>query len=123
MRKRRLPFRKRTLRLWLGALVSFCLLLNQWAVAAYACPSDQVKLPCHVHVDKQQPGLCHQHCNPAPLSDVDGKAPTVPPALLPPLPPRGDHLLVAAEPLDDGDLSALIAASPPPLHRYCRYLI
>lgn len=123
MRKRRLPFQKRALRLWLGALVSLCLLINQWAVAAYACPSEQVKLPCHAHVDKQQPGLCHQHCNPAPLSDVDGKTPTVPPALLPPLPPSSDGLVVATEPLRDADLYALIAASPPTLHRYCRYLI
>ena len=123
MRKRRLPFRKYSIRLWLGVLVTLCLLVNQWAVAAYVCPTNPVPVPCQQHADAKQPGLCHQHCNPVPLSSVDGKAPTVPPALVPPLPPS--TLVVAL-----ADRSAVVSpaieaapGAPPPIIRFCRYLI
>jgi hypothetical protein len=123
MRKRRLPFRKPAQRLWLSVLVLLCLVMNQWAVAAYACPTVQVKPPCHAHADKQQPVLCHQHCNPAPLSDVDGKAPTVPPALAPSLAPVSATVFATVALRCGHDLDAVIAASPPPIQRFCRYLI
>ncbi len=111
------------MRLWLGVVVALCLLANQWAVAAYVCPASPAPLPCHQHADAKQPALCHQHCNPVPLSSVDGKAPTVPPALVPPLPPAA--LVVA---LADGHASASLAiraapGAPPPIIRFCRYLI
>lgn len=123
MRQRHLPFRERSKRLWLGVLVSLCLLANQWAVAAYVCPSNAPPQPCHQHMDAKQPALCHQHCNPVPSTPVDGKAPTVPPALVPPLPPA--PLVVAA-----ADPCAVawrgndaVPGAPPPIIRFCRYLI
>ena len=123
MRKRHLPFRERSKRLWLSVLIALCLLANQWAVAAYVCPSNAAPVPCHQHADAKQPGLCHQHCNPVPLSSVDGKAPTVPPALVPPLPSA--PLVVA---LANYRAVAWVAndaapGAPPPIVRFCRYLI
>jgi hypothetical protein len=121
MQRRHLPFRKRSVRLWLGVLVSLCLLMNQWAVAAYVCPTSEAALPCHQHADAKQPGMCHQHCDPMPLSSVQSKAPTVPPAIAPPLPPAPFFVSV----LPGGVARTAIdvaSTDPPPITRFCRYL-
>ena len=123
MRRRHLPFRNRSVRLWLGVLVSLCLLMNQWAAAAYVCPESPAALPCHEHVDAKQPGMCNQHCDPMPLSLAQGKAPTVPPAIAPQLPPA--PVLASDLRGDDGLWTPIDIASPdpPPITRFCRYLI
>lgn len=89
--------RRRKTRLWWCAIVALCLLLNQWAVAAYVCPQHfenaaGMALPhCHRQADSKQPGLCHEHCNPADLTASAGKLPNVPPGMVPPLAPALRH--------------------------------
>jgi hypothetical protein len=125
-------WRRRSTRQWFGVVLTFCLLINQWAVAAYVCPPgsgdvaralvSSAPSPCHEHADPKQPGLCHEHCNPSVLASVDGKAPSVPPAIIPPLPPAP---LLAAQTLDRASLR-LIDDSPPTPPRpalLCRFLI
>ncbi len=113
--------------------VIVCLLFQQVAMAAYACPSEQAPAKMATMAQdcagagmeqaKVNPALCEKHCTPDRTLLADHAAPMVPPlALLPivfaPLLSQSGSsvaLLGARVPVD--------ASDPPPRLRFCSLLI
>ena len=114
--------------------VMLCLLLQQAAMAAYACslprmPSNPVAMAAacaEMEMDTAQPAppatLCARHCSPEHVANTDPVAPQVPPLALPPLQfaavllPADTHVASIADvPVNRSD--------PPPRLRYCSLLI
>lgn len=126
----RLRFRQRR-RIVLMTL--FCLLFQQLAMAAYACPLPQmpaqakaVPTRCDAMGMVQQvrasPTLCAAHCNPDTAATIAAHVGSVPPLALPPpmfarvaMTPASTSLLHAQVPLHRSD--------PPPMLRFCSLLI
>ncbi len=126
----RLRFRQRR-RIVLMMVV--CLLFQQFAMAAYACPL--IRMSAHVTAAmtaceamgmaqqvRQSPPLCIAHCNPTSATTVAAHVSSVPPLALPPLlfarvavTPQSTILLNAQVPLHRSD--------PPPMLRFCSLLI
>ncbi|MEN6540217.1 MAG: hypothetical protein ABFC67_11450, partial [Mizugakiibacter sp.] len=102
-------------RLRLALLAACALLLQQLALAAYACTLDaapaQTAMAAHCEgvPMSSSPGsaaaLCGYHCAEQAPAAPDARTPTVPPAMLPALPPAAPALL------------PLALMSPPPA--YC----
>ena len=77
----------RPLRRWLASWLVCSLLFTQLVTAAYACPKtvpDESPMPCaemmagsSAVMDKDQPGLCLQHCQPASQNVDATHAPTL----------------------------------------------
>ena len=111
--------------------VVVCLLFQQVAMAAYACPLDRMPADTVAmtrqcasmgmeHV-KQSPALCAKHCAPDLSVFADHAAFAVPPLALP---PATFELLV--QPAAHGTMVADVAvdrSDPPPRLRYCSLLI
>ena len=113
-------------------LLVLSLLFQQAAMAAYACPLDQMPqrmeaMPEHcAGMDMQQasdnPALCAKHCAPD-LSTAAVQVPVSVPASL--LPPTGLIALLPA-PLQRGIAHAAVPitqSDPPPRLRFCSLLI
>ena len=113
--------------------VIVCLLFQQVAMAAYACPSEQslskvTTMAQHcagTGMDQAQvnPALCEKHCTPDRTLLADHVAPVVPALALPPI-------LFAPMLSQSGSDVALLAAQvpvaasdPPPRLRFCSLLI
>ncbi len=119
-------------RLRITLLVLFCLLFQQVALAAYACPLDQMPPDPVVMADNcaemgmeqatVSPALCEKHCAPDLSVPADHAVLNVPALALPPaafdlvlIEPLSHVALAADEPVDRSD--------PPPRLRYCSLLI
>lgn len=78
---------------WIAVIALLGLLLQQFALAAYACPMGRgvahaaaAKPSCHGQEeasDRGDPVRCQAHCHPQPTSADHAPSPTVPAALLP----------------------------------------
>lgn len=96
---------RRHTRLRLALLAVVALLLQQTALAAYACSLTNVPMSNTVmaaHCEgmpmaqaEQSPALCSEHCAQQPVTTPELHAPTVPPLLLPALLPALSLTLVA----------------------------
>ena len=109
------------------ALIALCaLLFQQLAMAAYACPMDQMRaqaapMKCHP-AGAADAARCQEHCHPLTASTGHAAPPAIPAALLPPL----DWPRVAALGADDAcarHAPPPRGADPPPDIRFCRLLI
>lgn len=124
--------RRASQRLRIAALVIFCLLFQQAALAAYLCPLEQMPAEtsamaehcAEMGMDEAQdnPALCEKHCAPDVLATADHASPTVPAlALAPPM-----HGLVLAQPISHVTVQAevpIAPSDPPPRLRFCSLLI
>lgn len=116
----------------IALMVIVCLLFQQVAMAAYACPLERMPAdPAAMVADcagmdmehaRQSPVLCAKHCTPDRTVATDHAALSVPALALPPLAfgfafaqPVSRVALVAGVPVDRSD--------PPPRLRYCSLLI
>ncbi|MGH8075781.1 MAG: hypothetical protein ACREPE_00430 [Lysobacter sp.] len=119
-------------RLRITLLVVFCLLFQQAALAAYACPLDQMPPDPMVMAEDcaelgmqqamESPALCAKHCAPDLSVAADHVLLNVPGIALPP----AAFELVLAEPLSHVALVAdapVDRSDPPPRLRYCSLLI
>lgn len=119
-------------RLHIALVAILCLLFQQLAVAAYACPLQQAPpepAPVSAHcagMDMQaaeaSPALCGKHCAPDAATPADQAKLSVPALPLPPLmfapavASRADRVAACATvPLERSD--------PPPRLRFCSLLI
>ncbi len=83
-------FRRYRHRRWIALFALMALLFQQFAVAAYLCPQEQLErsagvatgAPCHASraVDS---ALCHEHCFPSPASPDHTAVVSIAAALLP----------------------------------------
>ncbi|HEX7111782.1 MAG TPA: hypothetical protein VF216_05010 [Mizugakiibacter sp.] len=130
--KPRLRLSRRS-RLRLALLVACALLLQQLALAAYACTLDVAPAHATMGASSEMPmpaasggdaALCAYHCADHTSVTPDARAPTVPPAMLPALVPSASALAPAAfVPLP---ASLRTAPRPPPLPAtllFCTLLI
>lgn len=130
--------RRRTPRFWVTVVALVCLLLNQWAVASYVCPTEAVGAgvttpfshapgvtlpPCHSHTDTQRPGLCHQHCYPTVQSAEHGKAPAVAQLALAAVVFSVDFAQSLSGPSAEQYISRTRATALPLTVQFCRFLI
>lgn len=112
--------------------VVVCLLFQQVAMAAYACPLDRVPVDTAAMTEncagmdmrqvKESPALCAKHCTPDRTVAADHAALSVPALALPPL----AFALVFAQPVTHAALVADVPvdrSDPPPRLRYCSLLI
>lgn len=119
-------------RLRTALAVIFCLLFQQVAVAAYACPAGQMPQETTDMVEDcaemgmqqalDNPALCAKHCAPD-LSTAADHAKLSVPALM--LPPRG-FAPVLVTPVNRVTVQAevpIARSDPPPRLRYCSLLI
>lgn len=119
-------------RLRITLLVVLCLLFQQVALAAYACPLDQMPPdPVAMAEDcaemgmkqaTESPALCAKHCSPDLSVAADHVLLNVPAIALPPM----AFDLVLVEPLSHVALVAdvpVARSDPPPRLRYCSLLI
>ncbi|QBB69437.1 hypothetical protein ELE36_03070 [Pseudolysobacter antarcticus] len=115
-----------------------CLLVNQWAVASYVCPTEATGAgvttsfshatsmtlpPCHSHADTQRPGLCHQHCYPTVPSAEHGKAPTVAQLALAAVVFSVDFAQSLSGRSSEQYVSLTRVTAPPLAVQFCRFLI
>jgi hypothetical protein len=129
-------------RLRIALCVVLCLLFQQLAVAAYACPLDQVPaapeampercadmdmdVPIDLDLDLasalDNPALCEAHCAPDAYTPADHATLSVPALSLPP--PGFAPVLAAAAGQVAAQAEIPIARSdPPPRLRFCSLLI
>lgn len=126
----RLRFRQRRRIVW---MTLFCLLLQQLAMAAYACPLPQIPVQAKtlpsacevmgmVQKVRPSPALCHAHCNPDTAATTAAHVGDVPPFALPPPMFARVASTHASEQLRLADVP-LHRSDPPPMLRFCSLLI
>lgn len=111
----------------IALVVIVCLLFQQVALAAYACPTVGTPVPQVVMAgcegmempDPDAPALCDQHCQRDHITSSDVKAPQVPPLALPPL-----HFALASALLPPVEAQyyedvPTCRSDPPPAQRFC----
>lgn len=116
----------------IALVVIVCLLLQQVAMAAYACTMNRMPAePAVMAGDcagmgmeraKESPALCEKHCAPTLAVAADHAVLGVPALALPPL----AFELTLAQPVSHVTLAAAVAidrSDPPPRLRYCSLLI
>jgi hypothetical protein len=118
-------------RVRLALVVILCLLFQQMALAAYACPIEQMApdmavTPNHcagmgMQQAQDNPALCAKHCAPDVTTVADHVQLSVPALMLPPgfapvLVTPVTHVAVQAE-------VPIARSDPPPRLRYCSLLI
>jgi hypothetical protein len=115
-------------RVRLALVVILCLMFQQMALAAYACPIERMPLDMANHcaeMGMQQaqdnPALCAKHCAPDLTTAADHVQLSVPALMLPPgfapvLVTPVTHVAVQAE-------VPIARSDPPPRLRYCSLLI
>ncbi|MGO4551252.1 hypothetical protein AB4059_09120 [Lysobacter sp. 2RAF19] len=119
-------------RLRVALLAVFCLLFQQFALAAYLCPIEQMPaemtaMPEHcaemgMDQARDNPALCEKHCNPEHSVSTDAVKLSVPPLALPApmLTPvvlqSTSHVAVQAD-------VPIARSDPPPRLRFCSLLI
>ena len=119
-------------RLRIALVVILCLLLQQGALAAYACPMEQMPpevaamaehcAEMGMQPDQDNPTLCAKHCAPDRTTAADHAKLTVPALMLPPL----AYAPVFVTPVTHVAVQAEIPiarSDPPPRLRYCSLLI
>ncbi|MDX1555239.1 MAG: hypothetical protein R3212_04365 [Xanthomonadales bacterium] len=121
--------RKRTVfRVALAVLLTF--LFQHAAIAAYACPLDQMPAPadasmsdCDGMETKDSPALCEKHCNPDNSTTPDLRIAQVPPVVLPPARFELARTLPSGSSLQLYESVPVLRADPPPTLRFCSLLI
>lgn len=119
-------------RLRIALVVILCLLFQQVALAAYACPVEQMPpemtamaehcAEMGMQPDQDNPTLCAQHCSPDLSTLTDHAKVSVPALMLPPvafapvLATPVTHVAVQAE-------IPIARSDPPPRLRFCSLLI
>ena len=119
-------------RLRVALVVTLCLLFQQLALAAYACPMEQMPPEMAAMAEhcaemgmqqaQDNPALCAKHCAPDFSTPVDHAKLSVPALMLPPvafapvLITPVTHVAVQAE-------IPIARSNPPPRLRYCSLLI
>lgn len=124
------PSRRSRFRIAVAVLL--CLLFQQVAMAAYACPLKQPPATARVMVEDcarmgmegamDPTALCQKHCAPDHTVIVDHAVPTVPALALPPPP----FALVLSQPASRVAPRAdvpIARSDPPPRLQYCSLLI
>ena len=119
-------------RLRVALVVMLCLLFQQLALAAYACPMEQMPPEMTAMAERcaemgmqqaeDNPALCAKHCTPDHSTTAEPAKLSVPAAALPPL----AFALVLASPATPAVVQAEIPiarSDPPPRLRYCSLLI
>jgi len=119
-------------RLRIALVVILCLLFQQLALAAYACPMEQ--MPPRIEAmaadcaemgipqAEDNPALCAKHCSPDLSTPADQAKLSVPALMLPPL----AFAPVLATPVTHAAVQAEIPiarSDPPPRLRFCSLLI
>ena len=123
MRKLKSVLYRRRPRRFIALLAVLCLLGQQFALAAYACPL-LAGAPLTMDSDCQQgmpmtrSPLCAQHCSPTTSATPDNRTPSVPALALPPSPPLLVAAFVTTRPRDVPFAITRIF-EPPPRLRYC----
>lgn len=119
-------FRRRRNAFRVALTVFLALLLQQMAMAGYACPLTEMPAEqqammaeCKGMEMEDSPMLCEKHCNPDNSTAPDFKAASVPPVGLPP--PRFEfpHSLIPPTSARDYENVRLCQSDPPPLLRFC----
>lgn len=121
--------RKRTVfRIALAVLLTF--LFQHAAIAAYACPLDQMPAPTDASMSdcvgmetKDSPALCEKHCNPDNSTTPDLRIGQVPPVVLPPTRFEFARTLPSGSSLQLYESVPFLLADPPPTLRFCSLLI
>lgn len=117
-------------RVRIAVVVTICLLIQQIALAAYACtmtiaPIDSVATTekCAA-MEKEQPPttLCQKHCSPDPTFEVHHNFPSVPALALPPV-TFGAVISQISTGESVASDDSFLRSHPPPRLRYCRLLI
>jgi hypothetical protein len=116
----------------IALVVILCLLFQQAALAAYACPMEQMPpemaamaehcAEMGMQPDQDNPTLCAKHCAPDLTTVTDHAKLTVPALMLPPL----AFAPVLATPVTHVAVQAEIPiarSDPPPRLRFCSLLI
>ena len=119
-------------RLRVALAVIVCLLFQQIALAAYACPMEQMTPEMAAMTehcaemgmlpDQDNPTLCAKHCSPDVSTPADHAKLSVPALMLPPL----VFATVLATPMTHVAVQAEIPiarSDPPPRLRFCSLLI
>lgn len=119
-------------RLRIALAVILCLLFQQLALAAYACPMEQMPPELEAMVEhcaemgmeqaRDNPGLCEKHCNPDHSIAADAAKLSVPPLALAPV----TMTPVFVQPVSHTALQAdvpIARSDPPPRLRFCSLLI
>ncbi|WP_330967951.1 hypothetical protein [Lysobacter sp. A3-1-A15] len=127
--KRGMFHRRRTVfRIALAVLLT--LLFQHAAIAAYACPLDQMPAPADAAVfdcddmeTKDRPALCEKHCNPDDSTTPEVRSAQVPPMVLPPVRFELARTIPSASSLHLYENVPVLRADPPPTLRFCSLLI
>lgn len=112
-------------------LVILCLLFQQVALAAYACPLEQMPSETAAMAERcaemsmgaaqDNPALCAKHCAPDPSTAADQAKLSVPALALPP--PEFAPVLIAATQATVQADTPIRRSDPPPRLRFCSLLI
>jgi len=119
-------------RLRIALAVIFCLLFQQVALAAYACPMEQMPAEMTAMAEhcaemgmqqaQDNPALCAKHCSPDFSTAADHVKLAVPALALPPL----GFAPVLVSPVTHGAVQVdvpIAQSDPPPRLRFCSLLI
>ena len=119
-------FRRRRNLFRIALAVLLALLLQQVAMAGYACPLTQMPAQqqammadCDGMAMEDSSALCEKHCNPDNATSPDLKVVSVPPVALPP--PRFEFSQSLNPPpsMRDYEDVRVCQSDPPPLLRFC----
>jgi hypothetical protein len=112
--------------------VTFCLLFQQAALAAYLCPMEQMPSEMSAMAEhcaemgmeraRDNPGLCEKHCNPDHSVAADAAKLSVPPLALPPLVMAPLYMQPTSHVAIQADVP-VCQSDPPPRLRFCSLLI
>lgn len=122
-------FRRRSRVVQIALALLLSLLFQQVAIAAYACPLDQMPPPSEAMVECESmkapdsPALCEKHCNPDDSTTPDVRVAQVPPVVLPPIRFDFTHTLLAPPSAQHYCNVPPLRADPPPAVRFCSLLI
>lgn len=122
-------FRRQSFVVRVALALLLSLLFQQVAMAAYACPLDQMPPPSEAMVECESmkapdsPTLCEKHCNPDDSTTPDIRVAQVPPVVLPPVHFDFSHTLLAPPAAQHYRSVPLLQADPPPALRFCSLLI
>lgn len=123
MRKPMSVLYRRRPRCFIALLAVVCLLGQQFALAAYACPllagtPATLDADCQQSMPTTQSPLCAQHCAPDSSATPDTRTPGVPALALPPSPPILVGVFLPAR-SSVVPVAATRIHEPPPRLRYC----
>jgi len=119
-------FRQRRNSFRIALAVLLALLLQQVAMAGYACPLTQLPAQqqammaeCQEMEMGDSPVLCEKHCNPDNSTSPDLKVASVPPVALPPPRFEFSQSLIPLPSARDYEDVRVCQSDPPPLLRFC----